>query len=86
MSKGKFNEEKKIRKKPKYQIPKTPQEVLKRIMNDFSSHNRRSKEWYDANKEMPKYPHVDYEEMRRIVQTNFRYLGVNLKQWMKDNT
>ena len=30
------------RKKQRFQIPKSPEEVLKRIMNDFSSHNRRS--------------------------------------------
>ena len=50
-------------------------------MNDFSAHNRRSKEWSDANGEVMKYPQVDYEELRRIVQTNFRYLAVDLKKW-----
>ena len=30
------------KKKKKFQVPQTPEEVLKRIMNDFSAHNRRS--------------------------------------------
>ena len=29
-------------KKSRFQVPQTPEEVLKRIMNDFSAHNRRS--------------------------------------------
>ena len=29
-------------KKKKFKVPQTPEEMLKRIMNDFSAHNRRS--------------------------------------------
>jgi len=75
-----------MRGKRKFQIPTTPEQVLKRIMNDFSSHLRRSKETYAINKEMPKYYMIEYEEMRRIVQQNFKYLGIDLKKWMRENT
>ena len=48
----------------KFQVPQTPAEALKRIMNDFSERNRRSKEWHDVTGEVMKYPHVDYEELK----------------------
>ncbi len=64
----------------KFQVPQTPAEALKRIMNDFSERNRRSKEWHDVTGEVMKYPHVDYEELKWIVQTNSRYLGLDLKK------
>ena len=54
-----------------HMVPTTPDEVLKRIMTDFSTHLRRSKETYAISKEMPKFPMVDYEELMRIVQSNF---------------
>lgn len=73
-------------KKQRYQVPKTPEEVLKRIMNDFSSSRRRSEEIFKANNEPAKYPHVNYEELRRIVQDNFGYLGVKVRDWKKKNT
>ena len=43
-------------------------------------------EVFKANGEQPKYPHVDYEEMRKIVQDNFGYLGVKVREWKKKNT
>ena len=73
-------------RKIKYQIPKTPEEVLKRIMNDFSRSRRRCEEVFNVNKEPMKYPYVDYEEMRKIVQDNFGYLGVKVRHWKKNNT
>jgi hypothetical protein len=70
----------------RYIVPKTPEEVLKRIMNDFSKSRRRCEEVYNANGEMPKYPHIDYEELRKIVQDNFGYLGVKVREWKRKNT
>ena len=69
-----------------HMVPKTPDKVLKRIMHDLSTHLRRSKETYAITKELPRFPMVDYEEIRRIVQNNFQYLGVELKKWRRDNT
>ena len=69
-----------------HMVPKTPDKVLKRIMHDLSTHLRRSKETYAITKELPKFPMVDYEEIRRIIQNNFQYLGVELKKWKRDNT
>ena len=69
-----------------HMVPKTPDKVLKRIMHDLSTHLRRAKETYAITKELPKFPMVDYEEIRRIVQNNFQYLGVELKKWRRDNT
>jgi len=66
--------------------PRTPEQVLKRIMNDFSKHQSRAKDAYDVTGEMPKYFFCDYEEMRRIVQNNFAYLGVKIREWKKKNT
>ena len=73
-------------RKIKYQVPTTPEEVLKRIMNDFSKSRRRCEEVFKVNGEPMKYPHVDYEELRRIVQDNFGYLGVKVRHWKKNNT
>ena len=73
-------------KKQKYQVPKTPEQVLKRIMNDFSKSRRRCEEVYKANGEQPKYPHIDYEGLRKIVQDNFGYLGVKVREWKRNNT
>jgi len=70
----------------RYQVPKTPEQVLKRIMNDFSKSRRRCEEVFKANGEQPKYPHVDYEEMRKIVQDNFGYLGVKVREWKRKHT
>ena len=70
----------------RYQVPKTPEQVLKRIMNDFSKSRRRCEEVFKANGEQPKYPHVDYEELRKIVQDNFGYLGVKVRHWKRNNT
>lgn len=70
----------------RYFVPKTPEEVLKRIMNDFSKSRRRSEEVFKANNEPMKYPHVDYEELRKIVQDNFGYLGVKVRAWKRKNT
>ena len=67
-------------------VPTNAEQVLKRIMTDMSTHLRRSKETYAINKELPKFPMVDYEEMRRIVQANFQYLGVQIRKWKRDNT
>ena len=47
----------------RYIVPKTPEQVLRRIMNDFSKSRRRCEEVFKANGEQPKYPHVDYEVM-----------------------
>ena len=69
-----------------HMVPKTPDKVLKRIMHDLSTHLRRSKETYAITKELPKFPMVDYEEIRMIIQNNFHYLGVELKKWKRDNT
>ncbi len=69
-----------------HMVPTTPEQVLKRIMHDFSTHLRRSKETYAIAKEMPKFPMVDYEEMRKIVQSNFVYLGVQIRKWKRENT
>ena len=69
-----------------HMVPTTPDEVLKRIMTDFSTHLRRSKETYAISKEMPKFTMVDYEELRRIVQSNFQYLGVQIRKWKRENT
>ena len=69
-----------------HMVPKNPDKVLKRIMTDQSTHLRRSKETYAITKELPKFPMVDYEEIRRIIQNNFQYLGVNIKKWKRDNT
>ena len=69
-----------------HMVPKTPDKVLKRIMHDLSTQLRRSKETYAITKELPKFPMVDYEEIRRIIQNNFQYLGVELKKWKRDNT
>ena len=69
-----------------HMVPTTPEQVLKRIMHDMSTHLRRSKETYAINNELPKFPMVDYEEMRRIVQSNFQYLGVQIRKWKRDNT
>ena len=69
-----------------HMVPKTPDKVLKRIMTDLSTHLRRSKETYAITNELPKFPMVDYEEIRRIIQNNFQYLGVELKKWKRDNT
>jgi|TARA_R100000700_G_C3166411_1_gene141471 hypothetical protein len=55
-------------------------------MNDFSKSRRRCEEVFKANGEQPKYPHVDYEELRKIVQDNFGYLGVKVRDWKKKNT
>ena len=66
--------------------PRTPEQVLKRIMNDFSAHQARSKYAFEVTQEMPKYFFCDYEEMRRIVQNNFAYLGVKVIAWKKKNT
>ena len=79
-------EESNMSKKQKYQVPKTPEQVLKRIMNDFSKSRRRCEEVYKANGEQPKYPHIDYEELRKIVQDNFGYLGVKVREWKRNNT
>ena len=65
--------------------PKTPEQILKRIMNDFSVHQRRSKEHWEMTKEMPKYFYVDYERMREIVQDNFQYFGVKIREWKRLN-
>ena len=43
-------------KKPKYQIPTTPGQVLKRIMNDLSKVRKRAKEEYAANAEIGNDP------------------------------
>ena len=43
----------------RYIVPKTPEQVLRRIMNDFSKSRRRCEEVF-KNGEQPKYPHVDY--------------------------
>ena len=67
-------------------VPTNADQVLKRIMTDMSTHLRRSKETYAINDELPKFPMVDYEEMRRIVQSNFQYLGVQIRKWKRDNT
>ena len=67
-------------------VPTNADQVLKRIMTDMSTHLRRSKETYAINNELPKFPMVDYEEMRRIVQANFQYLGVQIRKWKRDNT
>jgi|TARA_R110000803_G_scaffold128429_1_gene195920 hypothetical protein len=67
-------------------VPTNADQVLKRIMTDMSTHLRRSKETYAINNELPKFPMVDYEEMRRIVQSNFQYLGVQIRKWKRDNT
>ena len=67
-------------------VPTNADQVLKRIMSDMSTHLRRSKETYAINNELPKFPMVDYEEMRRIVQSNFQYLGVQIRKWKRDNT
>ena len=69
-----------------HMVPTTPEQVLKRIMHDMSTHLRRSKETYAINGELPKFPMVDYEELRRIVQSNFQYLGVQIRKWKRDNT
>jgi hypothetical protein len=69
-----------------HKVPTTPEQVLKRIMHDMSTHLRRSKETYILTKELPKFPMVDYEELRRIVQANFQYLGVQIRKWKRDNT
>ena len=79
-------EETNMSKQQRYQVPKTPEQVLKRIMNDFSKSRRRCEEVFKANGEQPKYPHVDYEEMRKIVQDNFGYLGVKVREWKRKNT
>ena len=55
-------------------------------MNDFSAHQARSKDAFEVTQEMPKYFFCDYEEMRRIVQNNFAYLGVKVRAWKKKNT
>ena len=69
-----------------HMVPTNADQVLKRIMTDMSTHLRRSKETYAINNELPKFPMVDYEEMRRIVQSNFQYLGVQIRKWKRDNT
>ena len=69
-----------------HMVPTTPEQVLKRIMHDMSTHLRRSKETYTLTKEFPKFPMVDYEELRKIVQLNFQYLGVQIRKWKRDNT
>ena len=69
-----------------HRVPTNADQVLKRIMTDMSTHLRRSKETYAINNELPKFPMVDYEEMRRIVQSNFQYLGVQIRKWKRDNT
>ena len=79
-------EETNMSKQQRYQVPKTPEQVLKRIMNDFSKSRRRCEEVFKANGEQPKYPHVDYEELRKIVQDNFGYLGVKVRHWKRNNT
>jgi hypothetical protein len=73
-------------KKPKYQIPTTPGQVLKRIMNDLSKVRKRAKEEYAANAEIGNDPNLDIEMIRKVIQNNFKFLGVNIKQWLKENT
>lgn len=73
-------------KKQNHTKPRTPEQVLKRIMNDFSKHQQRSKDAYDVTGELSKYYYVDYEEMRKIVQNNFAYLGVKIREWRRKNT
>ena len=69
-----------------HMVPTPPEQVLKRIMHDFSTHLRSSKETYAIAKEMPNFPMVDYEEMRKIVQSNLAYLGVQIRKWKRENT
>ena len=74
-----------LNRKPKFQVPTTPSHVLKRIMNDLSKIRKRSREEYEANRELGDDPNLDYELIRKVIQNNFKFLGVNIKQWMKDN-
>jgi len=67
-------------------IPTTPEEVLKRIMNDLTKIRKRSKEEFECNQEIGKDPNLDLELIRKTIQNDFKFLGVNLKEWMKKNT
>ncbi|MDA0996535.1 MAG: hypothetical protein O3A26_06570 [Proteobacteria bacterium] len=69
-----------------YQIPTTPEQVLKRIMNDLSRLRKRKKQEYLANREIGSDPNLDIEQIRKIIQDNFKFLGLNISKWMKENT
>ena len=69
-----------------HMVPQNAEQVMTRILHDLSTHLRRSKETYEITKELPKFPMVDYEELRKIVQLNFQYLGVQIRKWKRDNT
>jgi hypothetical protein len=73
-------------KRHKFTVPTTPSQVLKRIMNDLSKIRKRSREEFEANKEIGADPNLDIEMIRKVIQNNFKFLGVNIKQWMKENT
>ena len=48
-----------------HMVPTTPEQVLKRIMHDMSTHLRRSKETYTLTKELPKLPIVTGKQLAR---------------------
>ena len=66
-----------------HMVPKGADQVMQHILHDLSTHLRRSKETYAITKELPKFPMVDYEEIRRIVQNNFQYLGVKIRKYRR---
>jgi hypothetical protein len=55
-------------------------------MNDLSKVRKRAKEEYAANAEIGNDPNLDIEMIRKVIQNNFKFLGVNIKQWLKENT
>jgi len=69
-----------------HMVPQNAEQVMTRILHDLSTHLRRSKETYEITKELPKFPMVDYEEIRRIVQNNFQYLGVATRKYKKEHS
>ncbi len=54
--------------------PRTPEQVLKRIMNDFSAHQARSKDAFEVTQEMPKYFSVTMKKCGELFKITLHIL------------